>query len=380
MSAPFPFLTSPLTPPSKLPLISPLPANAAHPNFTTRDFLFLFPPHACTIVRSHRRCFSSHQRDFHTQRLMESIVSFSALSPSCLLPSSLPLLVLPPPASFSPALCPTNICLRLNDLCDSLIATFPLPPSSELILTVLFVPLPPPTFPAHDVPVPWCLMAQPRVTSPFPPHLPLIAVLLHPYSRLLPTRKHSQWIRDRQPLEQQKLLDEVGEMIMYDRQDGEGEGGEVLEGLITNISRVEEDGGVRVCRQGVRLRGYMEALVLEAVRQDEPAVVQEGKEGEGLVVEVGGKGARREGLSVAAMKSTVHGGFFITGSAVCIAGIQRVKWKHPTAEGGEVTADVEMTDEGLQRVDRLRVKLLHLMNQHVDADLAAARAKLQAAA
>ena len=363
----FPFLTSPLTPPSALPLISPLPAAASSPSFTTRDFLFLFPPHAVTIVRTHRHRFSSHQRAFHAERMCDSAESFSALSPASLPPASLPLLSLPPFDSFSPPVTQASMRQRLDELCDTYCKTYPLPPANELILTILFIPLPgsaSSASAAHPSPVPWCLIAHPRLTTGFPATLPLIAVSLHPYSRLLPTRKHSQWIRDRQLLEQQKVTDEVGEMLMHDGDDV------VLEGLITNVASAEEDGAVRVCKEGVRLRGYVESLLLEATREDTEAERKaDGEESAGAGV------ASRQGLSVKQLKAGAVSGVFITGSAVCIAGVQRVKWKE-----GEVRREVVMAEEGLQRVDRLRERLRLIMDKHVDADIAAAKAQTQAEA
>ena len=198
---------------------------------------------------------------------------------------------------------------------------------------------------------------------PLLPLLPtLIAISLHPHTRLLPTRKHSQWIRDRQWLEQVKVSDEVGEVVMT-------EGDDMLEGLITNVGVAEEGGGgekgggggggggaVRWAREGVRLQGYVEELVKEAVRG-------EGAEkGEGAVEEKKEEGAG--GLSVKALKAGALSGLFITGSAVCIAGVQRVKWKE--GEGGR--RELLMAEEGLRRVDRLRERLLAVMDRHIEAD------------
>ena len=379
----FPFLTSPLTPPSSLPLISPLPATASSPSFTTRDFLFLFPPHGCTILRTHRHRFTSHSRAFHAQRLCDSITAFSAVPLSSLPPSSLSLLCLPPVDAFVPALSASSLRQRVDDLCDTLLITYPLLPTQELILTILFIPLPlHPSPPAHrssspspssrtpssspspppplHPPTHWCLMAHPRTTPPFPPTLPLIAISLHAHSRLLPTRKHSQWIRDRQWLEQVKAGEEVGEVVMT-------EGDDVLEGLITNVGMAVRGGGgeggggeggegggsvgARWAREGGRLQGYVEQLVKEAVKAEEGVEEEEKREGGG-------------GLSVKAVKAGAASGLFITGSAVYIAGVQKVKWKEGDSKGERV-----MPDEGLKRVDRLREKLLATLDKHVEDDM-----------
>ena len=385
-----PFHTSPPTPYSIIPFLSPIPVSASLPSFTTRDFLFLFPAHACTIIRSHRQHFSSHQRRFHARRLVQSAEAFSALRPGG------------PFSSFSPAVTEETVRQRLNDACDAHLATRTPPAGMELIVTVLFVPLPSSSsLPSSSPSTPWCFISHPRFAPVFPSSVPLIAVALHPHCRLLPAYKHSQWIRDRQPLEQQKLVDEVGEILMMRRstaaaeaEEGDEDEGEVTEGLLTNLIAVESEGQgkvrLRLCREGQRLPGYWESLVIESMgeeaasgslREEDREQKEERQLENGLATGAGGGSmmVERGCISVRRLKQGGYGGLFITGSGVCIAGVKKVKWGGQQGDAGGGAAagevgEVVMGDEGVKLVEKVRLRMLRLLDKHVEDDRAAAAA------
>ena len=219
---------------------------------------------------------------------------------------------------------------RVDELCDTLLVAMKPPPQAEIILTILCVNLPPPATTTADTS---CFVAHGRYTSPFPSSVPLVTCLLHPTAgRYLPQYKHSQWIRDRAPLEVVKQSYECGELIMCD------EGGEVREGLITNVL-VEDGGVVRGCRQAGRLLGYFESLL--------------GSDGSGGTVSV-------EGLKGGAYDSVL-----ITGTSVCIAAVSGVKWVLNDGSGGQKS----YSEASVRRVEAIRLRMLATLDRHIAEDI-----------
>ena len=227
----------------------------------------------------------------------------------------------------------------MDDVCDTLLATLRPSPHHELILSIVCVNLLPATSPpTHTVDT--CFVVHGRFTSPFPTSVPLVTCLLHPTpERYLPTHKHSQWIRDRAPLEVLKQSYECGELIMCDEAGG---GAEVREGLITNVM-VEESGVVKGCRQSGRLLGYFESLLANSD---------------------GGTAA----VSVAGLKGGRYDSVFITGSSVCIAAVSDVKWLSADGSSGPACGLFSYSEASIRRVEAMRLRMLATLDRHIAED------------
>ena len=322
-----------VTPPhplSHLPVLIP-PPSPVPPSFTTKDFLLTFPSHAATVMRSHRHHISSHQRSFHTRRLLRSVVPF---------------------LSSGSELTEMEVARRVDDVCDTLLATLKPAPQHELILTIVCVAVQPHTGTAAaataDPSSGTCFVAHARFTSPFPTYAPLVTCLLQPTpGRYLPIYKHSQWIRDRAPLEALKQSHDCGELIMCD--DG---GTDVREGLITNVL-VEDGGVVRGCRRSDRLLGYFESIL------------DNSSDGDG-----GGGGAANEAVvSVAALKAGRYDSVFITGTSVCIAAVAGVKWlTDGTSGAGQSCEQQQYSEASIRRVEAARLRMLATLDRHIAED------------
>lgn len=338
-----------ITPPhplAQLPVLIP-PPSPLPINFTTKDFLLTFPPHAATVMRSHRHHISSHQRNFHCRRLLRSAAAF-----------------LPVGCELSEA----EVARRVDDVCDGLLTTLKLSTQHELILTIIAVNVPPTsttattttttaattaTTTAAPSGATTCFVAHGRFTSPFPASVPLVTCLLHPTAeRYLATLKHSQWIRDRAPLESLKQSYECGELIMCEEGNsgsGGGGGSEVREGLITNVM-VEVSGVLRGCRHTGRLLGYFESLLLDG---------SSGGGAEGAVVTVDGlRGGRYESV-------------FITGTSVCIAAVSGVKWLvdgSGSGSSGALCGQQQCSEASIRRVEAIRQRMLATLDRHIAED------------
>ena len=336
---------SPPHPLSQLPVLVP-PPSPLPLSFSTKDFLLTFPPHAATVLRSHRRHISSHQRSFHSRRLIRSAAAF-----------------LPSGSDLTEA----EVAKRVNDVCDTLLATLKPPPQQELILSIVVVTVLPAaaapfTAAAGGESAHTCFVAHGRFTSAFPASVPLVTCLLHPTpERYLPQYKHSQWIRDRGPLESLKQSRECGELIMCEEPGGGavavGEGGdggrvtEAREGLITNVL-VEEGGVVRGCRQGGRLLGYFESI-LEHDSDNTTA-----------------------GVTVDGLKTGRYDSVFITGSSVCIAAVSGVKWLADGGGGGSgsgggsgpMCGQHSYSEASVRRAEAMRLRMLATLDRHLAED------------
>ena len=310
------------TPPhslAQLPVLVPPPVPLP-PTWTTKDFLLTFPPHAATILRSHRHRISQHQRRFHARRLQRSAAHF-----------------LPPGAELTEA----EVARRLDDLCDALLTALKPPPQAELILSVLCV---------NAQAGGSCFAVHGRYTSPFPQVAPLVTCLLQPTpERYLATHKHSQWIRDRAPLEALKQQHECGELIMCDEQ-----GTEVREGLITCVL-VEEGGRVKGCPHGKRLPGYFEHVL-----QGEAA---------------GGEGDGTTAVTADGLKEGRYDSVFVTGSAICIAAVSGVKWLPDASNGAnggggasQPCGAKQYSEASVRRVEAIRQRMLATLDQHLAED------------